>query len=137
MFTLRSDGRYMGYYRDDGGRHSAYERDPEELYARIQELEKPKVLTFGEVAEEWKENHWKKIGLGTQSGYNSPFNQIIADHGKFAIEDITAAEINRVMLREQSKDMSYQHASTVRSMYKLTFNYAIVKAIQALTLLWW
>lgn len=128
MYTLRKDGRYMGYWHDESGeRHATYGKDAEKLYFKIKELEKPKVLTFGEVAEEWQVEHWKKIGIGTQYAYKAPFEQMIDDHGKFEIEAVTAAEINRIMLREQSRCMSYKHASTIRTMYKLTFNYAIVK----------
>ena len=41
LFTLRSDGRYMGFWHEPGKngkkgpRHPIYDRDPERLYNRI------------------------------------------------------------------------------------------------------
>lgn len=127
LYTLRKDGRYQGYYKDaDGVRHALCDKDPQKLYERLQDKEKPKKPTFGEIAEEWKEEHWKKIGVGTQYAYKAPFEQMVSEHGTFNVEDVTAAEINKVMLREKNKDYSYKHASTLRTMYKQTFNYAII-----------
>jgi len=67
MFVLRKDGRYQGCYYDKDDRKYVYDRDPEKLYSKIQELEKPKVNTFGEIAEAWKEEHWKTISAGSQA----------------------------------------------------------------------
>ena len=40
LYTLRSDGRYMGYWRDaHGKRHAVYDRDPESLHKKIEEAE--------------------------------------------------------------------------------------------------
>ena len=36
MFTLRKDGRYQGSYTDKTGRHYLYDRDPEQLYYKLQ-----------------------------------------------------------------------------------------------------
>lgn len=129
MYTLRKDGRYMGYYHDQNNvRHSAYDRDAEKLYRKIQELEKPKVKTFGEIAEEWRDQ-WdsQKLGEGTQSSYNAPFKQMVSVHGEYALEAVTANEISRVMLTEQAKGYSYKHAAAVLSMYKQVFKFAIVQ----------
>ena len=45
MFTLRSDGRYMGYWHEldrdglpKGKRHPIYDRDPEKLFQKIQDF---------------------------------------------------------------------------------------------------
>lgn len=128
MYTLRSDGRYMGYWRDNKGtRHAIYDRDPERLYGKIQDAERPKEKTFGDIAREWQSEHWESIGEGTKGQYKVPFETMIAEHGDFKLEDVTAAEINKMLLREVNQDMSYKHCATLRSMYKQTFDYAIVK----------
>ena len=51
MYTLRKDGRYQGWYRDQvGKRHAVYDRDPERLHAKLQEKEAPPALTFRVIA---------------------------------------------------------------------------------------
>ena len=130
MFTLRKDGRYMGYAMPPNAknRKAIYDKDPETLYWKIKELEKPKVKTFGEVAEEWR-NQWdaQKLGEGSQSSYNAPFKQMVSVHRAYALEAVTAAEVSRVMLTEQAKGYSYKHAAAVLSMYKQTFKFAIIR----------
>lgn len=135
MYTLRKDGRYMGYYKDPvtERRKAAYDRDPEVLYRKIQELEKPRELTFKEAAEAWWVNHVEGLARGTQAGYNGPFEYIVAEHGKKVLRDITAADINKMMLREKSKNYSYKHAARVKSLYGQIFNYAIAEMGQNIT----
>ncbi len=56
LYTLRSDGRYQGSYRDENGkRHSVYDRDPEKLHFKLLALEeaKSKPATFEDVAADW------------------------------------------------------------------------------------
>lgn len=60
LYTLRSDGRYQGYYRDANNiRHVVCDKDPEKLYAKINAKEHPEtpVVTFAMIAED---------GAGTQ-----------------------------------------------------------------------
>ena len=57
----------------DGKRKCAYDRDPETLYRKLKKREKPKEKTFGEIAEEWHDVHWKEISAGTQANYNAPY----------------------------------------------------------------
>ena len=69
LFTLRSDGRYQGYYKDaDGKRRAVCDRDPEALFRKLQERqeaadagEAPPVPTFREVAEKWEREHREEI----------------------------------------------------------------------------
>ena len=64
LYTLRKDGRYMGTYSDETGRHYVYDRDPETLYRKIQDLTVPKeetTPTFGQVADEWEREHREEI----------------------------------------------------------------------------
>lgn len=128
MYTLRSDGRYQGYWHESNGqRHTICDRDPEKLYFKIQEKETPIEKLFGDIAREWKGEHWENIGEGTKGQYKVPFETMIAEHGKYKLDEVNAAEINKMLLREVNQNMSYKHCATLRSMYKQTFDYAIVK----------
>jgi len=68
QFTLRSDGRYMGYWHDDNGtRHAIYDKDPERLYNKIMAKEAPQPPTFAQIAEAWHDRQWDAIRGGTKS----------------------------------------------------------------------
>ena len=63
MFTLRADGRYMGYWHDKANkRHAIYDRDPEVLYNKIHDKENyvPPALTFEAAADAWEKKHWDR-----------------------------------------------------------------------------
>lgn len=127
LFTLRADGRYQGSYTaPDGKRRYVYDRDPETLYYKLQEAQKPKALTFGEVADMWERDHLETLSEGTRNTYRAPLKSIVHEHGEVDLEDLGAQDINRVMLREKAEDYSYKHAACVLSLYKQIFNYAIV-----------
>lgn len=128
LYTLRKDGRYQGSYRDaEGKQHFVCDRDPEKLYNKLLDVQKPKVLSFGEVAEEWHDKHWQEITIGTQANYDAPYALMLSQHKDYAFEDVTAAEVNAVLIREKAQGRSYKHAATLRSMYKQVFDYAILQ----------
>ena len=67
LYTLRSDGRYQGYYRDAAGkRHALCDADPEQLHRKLMEKQAAasapaRVLTFRAVAESWENRHREEI----------------------------------------------------------------------------
>lgn len=133
LFTLRADGRYMGHWHDldadgnpTGPRHSIYDRDPERLYRRIQEKEHPSVPLFSEIAERWWVDHVEALERGTQKTYRAPYDQAVAELGQMQITDVSAADINRIMLREKDKGYSAKHASNIKSVIKQILDYAII-----------
>ena len=72
LYTLRSDGRYMGFWHEldrydkpTGKRHAIYDRDPERLYHKIQEKETPQRRTLKQVAGEWEEIHRDEVAPRT------------------------------------------------------------------------
>lgn len=127
MFTLRKDGRYMGYYRDrDGNRKSVYDRDPEKLYQKIKDLETPPPLTFREIAEAWKDYLWPKIRRGTQVCYNPAYERAIELFGDRAATDIEAYEISNHLELLREKDYSIKTIQTQRIVYRSIYRHAIV-----------
>lgn len=128
LFTLRKDGRYMGYWRDGRGRHAVYSKDPEKLYNTILEKEKcPRgPLTFREVAEKWELTHMEKTSRGTQSGYRRPLRSLVEEFGDTPVANITAADVDRVLLREKAEGYSYKHASTIKSVMKQILDMAVL-----------
>ncbi len=128
LFTLRKDGRYMGYIKaEDGGRKPIYDRDPEKLYNKIEALKNPAPPSFREVAESWRDEHWEKIQNGTKASYNSAYKRAVGEHGDRLITELAASDINKMMLFLQSKDYSAKTAKVQRSVYKMIFDFAILQ----------
>ena len=136
LFTLRSDGRYQGYWHElvrgepTGKRHTICDKDPKRLFERIMEKETPKPVLFRNVAEKWWEDHVERdLVRGSQKAYYAPFNFVLSEIGDLPICDVDASEVNRVLLLEKLHGKSKKHASTVRSIIKQVFDYAIINKL--------
>ena len=130
MYTLRSDGRYMGYWHDtDGRRHAIYDRDPEALHRKIlsKEKETPSAPTFAEMADAWLEAHVDNLSRGTQTTYRAPLQQLKDELSQKSIDEITAGDINRILLAEKTARRSYKHAALIKSVAKQILDYAITE----------
>lgn len=127
MFTLRKDGRYQGYYKDENGkRKAAYDRDPEKLWHKLNDPKEPEPITFEEIAEAWKEKHWGVIRPGTQACYQSPYKKAVSEFGDMPATDITPSDIHRHLLRLRSQQLSAKTIKTQLTIYNLIFQNAIV-----------
>ncbi|MEG1758721.1 MAG: site-specific integrase [Oscillospiraceae bacterium] len=129
LFTLRKDGRYQAVVPGcgaDGKAKYLYDRDPARLYAKVEAEKAPKLKTFGEIAEEWHDEHWEKIGTGTKRCYASHYNAILDEHKDTPFEAVGAPEIYADILKLKTRGMSAKSVSTRKSVYKLIFDYAII-----------
>lgn len=130
MYTLRADGRYMGwYYPPEGGKRKVvYSRDPEELYRKIQALEhpEPRPVTFGEVAESWRTATWDTLEDGTKACYASHYNRAVARFEDTPIEDITAADIQNHLDLLKLKGYAKSTIQKQKIMYRMLFRHAII-----------
>ena len=114
MFTLRKDGRYMGYYYDaQNARHAVYDRDPEKLYGKIKELEKPQIVTFKNVAENWHEEHGERVSFNSSAIYNASIKELCEVWGALPIDAITPAMIQS-MLNQMGKQSFARRTVQVR-----------------------
>lgn len=130
MFTLRKDGRYQGSYTDDKGRHYVYDRDPEQLYEKLQQRQQPKgptIPTFKEVAEQWERVHREEITPRTWNNYKPHFDAIIKKHGKKPIDAVDALDIIQHLSEAKSKNYSVTVTNSIRSLYRMIFDYAIAQ----------
>ena len=132
MFTLRKDGRYMGYYHEldadgqpTGPRHPIYDRDPEKLYNKIQEKETPALRTFRDFAEEWEGIHREEVTDRTWANYAPHVAEIVKLYGSMAIEDITAADVSQDLLAAKGQGYSHTVVNSRRSIWRGIFDYAI------------
>ena len=125
MFTLRKDGRYQGSYTDSTGRHYIYDRDPERLYHRLQEVGKPKEYTFREIAELWEAEHREEITVRTWNNYAPHYEEILNKHGSREISQVTALDIINHLTAAKAKGYSATVVNSIRSLYRMIFDYAI------------
>lgn len=102
-------------------------RDPNQLASKVAaaEAEPPPVLTFREVAEEWQAFKWPTIRPKTQECYTAPLNRAVDEYGSMPIDEITAADVNRIILRMKNKGFSAQTVKDQKAVLNMIFNYAI------------
>ena len=131
MFTLRADGRFMGFWHEPskggkkGKRHPIYDRDPERLYQRIQEKEAPHVATFAEVLESWEAKHRDEVKERTWSNYVSHIEELKSLYGDTPIEEITAFMVTQDLLTQKAKGYSYTVVNTRRCIWRMALDHAV------------
>lgn len=125
LLTKRKDGRWQKVV---GGKYYI-DRDPERLLEKIKAAENPpppSPPTFREVAEAWRKKHWEQITYKTISCYNSAYRRAVDADGDRLITDVTAGDIERILMRLKAQGLSAKTVKTQRTVYKLIFNYAII-----------
>ena len=126
MFTLRKDGRYMGYYRDqDGKRCAVYDRDPEQLYHKLREKEAPPPLTFRALAETWEERSWDGYKDGTRACYASSLRRALDELGDRPAAEVGTPEIFAHLERLRALGFSAKTVKTQRTVYSLIYRMAV------------
>lgn len=136
MFTLRSDGRFMGYWREldaqgrpRGKRHAIYDRDPERLFFRIKERESPEpvVVSFSDAADAWEEKHWERIGSKTAETYAAPLSRLRANYSGVALADVSAQSIQAFLADLGKQGYSRRSVQMHRDILNMIFNDAILE----------
>ena len=128
LYTLRKDGRYMGYYKGkDGKRHAIYDRDPKRLYEKItdKEAEKSEPITFCKIADAWKSRHWPEIEEGTQTCYAPAFTRAVERFGNRLAAEILPSDIQQHL--ECMKQSGYG-AHTIK-IQKVVYNLIYANAL--------
>lgn len=128
MFTLRKDGRYVGSYTDDTGRHYVYDKDPERLWHKLNDPKEEKPLMFREIAEAWQREAWEKIREGTISCYDAPFRRAVDRFGGRVAAEIEPHEISTHLEILKAQGMSASTIKKQRVVYKQIFQHAIMDA---------
>lgn len=128
MFTIRKDGRYQASYSDGAGRHYVYDKDPERLFWRLQELQNapPQQPTFGQIAEDWERQHREEVSVRTWINYAPHFQQILEKHGDKTMEQVTALDVVNHLTTAKAQGFSRTVVNSIRSIYRMIFDYAVV-----------
>lgn len=127
MYTLRKDGRYQGYWRDaDNKRHTICDRDPEKLYFKIIEKEKPKTITFKDIGEAWRDKCWPNFREGTISSYSAAYKRLLASFGDMPAEEVESSDVYNHLLKMNSKRYSAKTIQLDRTIVKMIYQNAII-----------
>lgn len=131
MFTLRKDGRYMATYTDETGRHCLYDKDPEQLYRKLQSAEngQDEKILFREIARAWQDDAWEKIRDGTKSCYEASYTRAVDRFGDREAATIEAHEISTHLQILKSQGLSASTIKTQKVVYKQIFQYAIMDRV--------
>ena len=138
MFTLRSDGRYQGYWHEldrdgnpKGKRHAICDRDPERLYRRILEKERevPPVPTFKFASDAWSEKHWQRVGAKTAETYKAPLRRLQENFAGEKLEEVSAQEIQAFLAELGKQGFSRRSVQMHRDILNMVFNDAIVSGL--------
>lgn len=142
MFTLRADGRYQGYWHDldengepKGPRHTICDRDPERLYARIQEKEQPRKLRFGDIAAAWQEKKWREYRDGSIDCYKAPYERAVARLGDVPADEVLSRDIYAHLLAMKEEGYSVRTIRAQRTVYKSIYSFAVADSIFGKTVL--
>ena len=128
MFTLRKDGRYQGSYTDSTGRHYLYDRDPQQLFLKLQAVqngEAARAHTFRQIAEDWESRHREEISQRTWNNYLPHYQEILRRHGSKPIEEVTAVDVINHLTAAKAKGYSATVVNSIRSVYRMIFDHAI------------
>lgn len=136
MFTLRKDGRYMGFWREldkdgqpTGKRHALCDRDPERLFKRIQEKESmtEPPFTFEAAAESWEKKHWERIGNKTAETYVAPLRRVKDQFSGMDAAEVTAQGIQAFLADLGKKGFARRSVQMHRDILNMIFDNAIVE----------
>lgn len=129
LYTLRKDGRYVGTYHDETGRHYVYDRDPEKLHQKLQQISEPKmpeVITFGMALEEWEREHREEIEPRTWKNYEPHVKALAARYGDMPFRDVLGLDVQRELAQAKARGLSRTVVNTIRSIFNMVFDYGII-----------
>ena len=130
LYTLRADGRYMGYWRDASGkRHAAYDRDPARLYDKLaaKEEQSDAPLTLGEVAERWSDSRFPELAFKTVEAYKPVFRRVVARFGDGVLDSVESPDVTAWLKNLASQGYARRTVQMHRDMLSQIYNFAIEK----------
>lgn len=126
MYTLRADGRYMGYWHDkDGKRHAIYDTDPEKLYQKIQAKETPAPNLFSDVAEAWADERFPMLSYKSVEAYKPTLKRIVERFGDRELDAIETIDVNAFLSWLAGRQYAKRTVQMHRDITSQIFNYAI------------
>ena len=128
LFKKRKDGRYRATYTDDNGKVKyLYDRDPEALYYKLQEAQKPRPITFGDAAGAWEREYRESCNPRTWANYKPHYNNIVYNFAETDILRITGVDIIQDLQRAKAQGYSRTVVNTRRTIFSNILNYSVAQ----------
>lgn len=127
LFTRRSDGRYVASIQQGGKRKYFYDKDPEKLYYRLQELKNPAPVKFRTILDAWQEEHSSAVGDKTAESYVAPCRRIKEEFGDDPPNEVTAARIQAFISGLGKRGYARRTVQLHRDILNMTFQFAILR----------
>ena len=128
MFTRRKDGRYRATYTDSNGKLKyLYDRDPEVLWNKLQEAQKPRSITFKDAAEAWEREYRETCNVRTWTNYKPHYESIVDKFADSAISSITSLDIIQDLQRAKAQGYSRTIVNTRRTLFNNVLNYSVAQ----------
>lgn len=112
----------------NGKRISVYGYSAFEISQKIEALEKEaerkRYPLFTDVLEDWKEEHFEKIALGTQTCYTPAINRAKAEFKNVRLCDITPMDVTALLKSLAALGYSQQTVKVQKAVISLVFSYA-------------
>lgn len=126
LYTLRSDGRYQGSYRDEAGKyHYVCDRDPERLHEKLEEKRNPTRATFGQMADGWEKKRREDIKDRTWANYRPHCEELKRIYGSRPVDSIAAHEIDADLKQAKAKQYSKTIVNTRKVVWSGILDYAL------------
>lgn len=133
LYTLRSDGRYQGYWHDAAGkRHALCDRDPEALYHKIEQREAPKdaaPLLFAEAADRWKDKRFEQLSYKSVEAYKPVFRRLTDRFGEERLEGIETRDVAAYLQLLAAQGYAKRTVQLHRDMLSQIYNAAIAEGL--------
>lgn len=123
----RKDGRWVEALTVDGKRKYVYGKTKKELQEKLRKIDDRRLngKDFGEVLDEWVEEHFPTLVPATQKGYMPSVNRAKERFGDKSLKEIEPVDI-QVFIRElANKGYSKKVVLTQMTVLRLAFDYAI------------
>ena len=126
LYTLRSDGRYQGSYKDSAGKwHYVCDKDPEALREKIEKKKAPPKTTFKEMADGWEQKHRDDIKDRTWANYRPHCEDLVDRFGDREVDSITALEIDSDLKALKAKQYSKTVVNTRKVVWSGILDHAL------------
>lgn len=88
-------------------------------------INSPEVLTFSEVADAWREEHWEQLQFGSYRTYAPAFRRAVEQFGSRNIEDIKPKDV-QLWLKKLGETYAYKTVSNHKTIVSQIYDYAIL-----------
>ena len=132
MVTKREDGRYQTKITVTvSGKKVVkyfYGKTEKEVKRKIAEFKTDQIAGrfFGEVAEEWKDEHFSKVAHKTTECYNAPFKRIVEQFEDIRITSITPQILSLFIIEIAKKGYSLRTVRAHIAVLNMIFKYAVL-----------